>query len=180
MLHKKTKGQAAVDFMLSYGIAFILILISIAVIYKTGLLNPLIIPATCSPAPSFGCSQYAINASTGILTLTFSQATGGTLTIKGFACANQKNATGDKPQYGNIYATNAIKYYPTNYDPSNIITSLPTTTSETLKLYCYNAGGIAKGSLGNAYFGYVWLNYTISGYTGTFVQSIASFTAKYS
>jgi len=180
MLHKKIRAQAAVDFMLSYGLAFLVILIAVAVIFKTGLLNPLVVPATCSPFPGFGCSQYSINTTTGILTFTFSQATGGTITINGFSCSNRKNVTGDKPQYGNIFVTGNAIFYPSNSNPANIITSLPTTTSETLKMYCYGSSGRATGNLGNAYFGYIWLNYTISGYTGAFVQEIASFTAKYS
>lgn len=174
-----SKAQTAVDFMLSYGIAFIVILIAIAVIFKTGLLNPLVIPASCSGFPGFSCSQYSINATTGILTFTFAQATGGTITINGFTCSSQKNNTGDKPQYGNIYVKSNVIYYPANSAPANIITSLPTTTSETLKMYCYNAAGAAKGNLGNAFFGYIWLNYTIAGY-GSITQEIASLTAKYS
>ncbi|MDE1845825.1 MAG: hypothetical protein KGH53_00880 [Candidatus Micrarchaeota archaeon] len=179
-MHRVTnRAQAAVDFMLSYGIAFMVILIAIAVIFKTGLLNPLIIPPSCSALPGFSCSQYSINATTGILTFTFAQATGGTITIQGLSCSSQKNSTGDKPRYGNIYTKSNTIFYPANYDPANIITNLPTTTSETVKMYCYNGGGKATGALGNAFFGYIWLNYTISGY-GAVTQEIASITGKYS
>lgn len=165
--------------MLSYGIAFIVILIAIAVIFKTGLLNPLVIPSSCTSFSGFSCSQYSINTTTGILTFTFAQATGGTIVVNGFACSAQKNSTGDKPQYGNIYVKGNSLYYPANSAPANIISSLPTTTSQTLKMYCYNAAGKATGNLGNAFFGYIWLNYTISGY-GSVTQEIASITAKYS
>lgn len=173
------RAQAAVDFMLSYGIAFMVILIAIAVIFKTGLLNPLIIPPSCYAFPGFSCSQFSINATTGILTFAFAQATGGTITMNGFSCSSGKNSTGDKPLYGNIYTKSNTIYYPANYAPANIITSLPTTTTETLKMYCYNAAGKATGALGNAFFGYIWLNYTISGY-GSVTQEIASLTGKYS
>ena len=181
-MRRAKRVQAAVDFMLSYGIAFIVIFIAISVIYKTGILSSALIPVSCSSSPGFSCSQYAINATTGVLTLTFAQATGGTITINGYACANQPNTLGDKPEYGNIYVTNALAYYPGNYDPSNVlnqINPMQTTSPETLKMNCYNSpSGIAKGQVGNAFFGYIWLNYTTPGY-GKTVQQVAAITAKY-
>ena len=186
MLHTKIKLQAGVDFLISYGIAFVIIFIAIAVILQTGLLNPLIVPQSCTPFPGFACSQFSLNAMTGALTFTFSQATGSTIVLNGFACANSRNAIGDNPQYGNIYVTNGLqagieKYYPPYNSPvgGNILTSIPTTTTTTLQAYCYNGGGHATGNLGNAFFGYVWLNYTVSGY-GSIVQQIAAITVKYS
>lgn len=77
-----------------------------------------------------------------------------------------------------MYVKGNTIFYPANSDPANIITSLPTTTSETLKMYCYNGPRAASGNLGDAFFGYIWLNYTIPGY-GSVTQEIASLTAKY-
>ncbi|MDE1825152.1 MAG: hypothetical protein KGH61_02515 [Candidatus Micrarchaeota archaeon] len=181
-MRRAKRLQAAVDFMLSYGIAFIVIFIAISVIYKTGILSSAILPVSCSTSPGFSCSQYAINASTGVLTLSFAQATGGPITLNGYACASQANALGDRPQYGNIFVANGLAYYPGNYDPSNAlnqINPMQTTSQETLKMNCYNGpGSIARGQVGNAYFGYIWLNYTTPGY-GKVVQQVAAITAKY-
>lgn len=177
-MHHHHKAQAAVDFMMSYGIAMMIIFIAIAIIFKTGLLNPLLVPSTCNPIPGFGCSQQSINSTTGILTFTLAQATGTSITINGFACSMAPNAIGDKPQYGNIFVTNAMRFYPSGYDPSNALSPLPSGTSNTIKLYCYSGAGAAKGNIGNAFFGYVWLNYTVTGY-GSIVQRVASITAKY-
>ncbi|MEM3247642.1 MAG: hypothetical protein QW207_03860, partial [Candidatus Micrarchaeaceae archaeon] len=51
-------------------------------------------------------------------------------------------------------------------------------TSYTLKAYCYGAGGIATGSYGNVFLGYVWVNYTVQGY-GRITQQVATITVKY-
>ncbi|MDE1761767.1 MAG: hypothetical protein KGH59_01095 [Candidatus Micrarchaeota archaeon] len=173
------RGQAAVDFLSSYGIAFFVIFIAVAVIYKTAILNPTTIPPTCTPFPGFTCSQYSLNASSGAISFTFAQATGGNINVNGFACSSAKNVSNDIPQYGNVHVTNQLKYYPVLSDPSNTAyPTLPSTTSETLNMYCYGPGGVSKGRIGNAFFGYIYLNYTIPGY-GRITQEIASVTAKY-
>ncbi|MEM3638433.1 MAG: hypothetical protein QXW90_00275, partial [Candidatus Micrarchaeaceae archaeon] len=59
----KIRLQAAVDFMMSYGIAILIITIAIGIIYKVGVLNPSLTPVSCTPAPGFSCGLFSMNRS---------------------------------------------------------------------------------------------------------------------
>ncbi len=175
------RAQAAVDFMMSYGIALIIIFIAIAVIYQISVLSPSLATQTCTGMAGFSCELFILNK-TGTLLLTLSQATGGTITVNGIACSSQPNATGNKPEYGNIYVTNAFPYYPPGTQPA---TNSPNTginifsdSSNTLYLYCYTGTGVAAGTLGDSYTGFIWLNYSVPGY-GVLTQEVASLNTRY-
>jgi hypothetical protein len=169
--------QAAVDFLISYGIALLVIAIAIEIMYGLGVLNTSLIPVSCSAYTGFSCGPYFISANSGVMTITLSQSIGGPITINGAACASQKNASGDRPKFGNVYVTNNALYYPTALRPGgNVIYSGGTYT---FGINCYNGGGLATGFLGRVFYGFVWLNYTVSGY-GAFKQGVAIVSVKYS
>lgn len=170
------KAQAAVDFMMSYGIALIIIFIAVAVIYKVSILSPALAVSSCTASPGFSCEGFALNRS-GILTLQLSQATGGTITIRGAACAALPNDTGNKPAYGNIKVSNTITYYFGSNSPGTGI-NLYSGSSNTLIMYCYRSSGIATGSLGSGFTGFVWLNYSVPNY-GNVTQQVASLNVRY-
>ena len=170
------KAQAAVDFMMSYGIALIIIFIAVAVIYKVSVLSPALASSTCTASPGFACDAFILNRS-GILTLQLAQATGGTITINGVACSSLPSSSGNNPAYGNVYVANTPTYYFGTNSPGTGI-NLYSGSSNTLVLYCYSGGGIATGMLGNGFTGFVWLNYTVPGY-GNVIQQVANIDAKY-
>lgn len=163
---------------MSYGIAFIIIIISLAVMYKTGLLNPTLAPVFCTATSAFACGQFSINAVTGVLTMQISQSTGGPITVNAIACASARNASADRPQYGNPFVTNAAAYYPAGWSP-NPANTFYSGTTVNFEMYCYGPGGIATGKLGNAFYGYVWINYSTPNYGTTNSLSIIKFTGKY-
>jgi hypothetical protein len=173
---RRLRAQAAVDFILSYGIALIIIVIAVSIIYKTNIVSPSLTTTACSPSAGFSCDFFALSHN-GILTVQMSQATGGEIVIKGVACSSQINATGNRPEYGNVYVTNGISYYPTGWSPS---TGIPvfSDAGNTMILNCYSSAGLAKGPLGNTYLGYVWMNYSVPGY-GNLTQIVATVNAKY-
>jgi hypothetical protein len=173
---QRTRAQAAVDFMMSYGIALIIIFIAISVIYKVSVLSPVLATSSCVASPGFECEAFALNKS-GVLLLQLSQATGGSIIIKGAACASQVNNAGVQPAFGNLNVINSIVYYPP-YNSPGLGMNVYSDGSSTLMMYCYFGGGIAKGVLGNSYTGYVWLNYTIPNY-GNVTQQIASLDLRY-
>lgn len=174
-MHSK-KAQAAVDFMMSYGISLIIVFIAISVVYKVTFLSPALTTSTCTANAGFGCESFILNRS-GILTLQISQATGSTLMIQGVACSSQENNTGNKPEYGNIYVTNALKYYYGTNSPGTGV-NVYSGSSGTFILYCYAGIGRAYGSLGNGYTGFIWMNYTIPGF-GSLTQQVAQLNVKY-
>lgn len=170
------RAQAAIDFMMSYGLALIIIFIAVAVIYKVSILSPALAISSCTASPGFACESYALNRS-GVLTLRLSQATGGTITINGAACASTPNSIGNNPAYGNVYVANTpIYYFGTNSPGLGI--NLYSGSANTLILYCYSGSGKAVGSLGNGFTGFVWLNYTVPSYGNT-IQEVASLSLRY-
>lgn len=178
---RRFRSQEALDFMLSYGVAILIIAIAIYVVAQLGAFNPNIAPVSCTPSPGFACISYAINTN-GTLIATISQATGGTMSIAGAACSSSVNATGNKPEYGNIGVlgwASAPSYYPAGIASSSITSY--SGGSFLVEAKCYNGAGIAVGNLGNVFTGYLWLNYTFSDLPSSVhhVTDIATFTAKY-
>ena len=170
------RAQAAVDFMVSYGIALIIIVIAVAVMYNIAMTSPVLATQSCTASPGFACSSFAIDTN-GLLTISLSQATGGEIVVHGISCSSQQNTTGNKPAYGNIYVTAASQYYFSGNSPGSGV-SIYSDSNSTLFPYCYSSGGAAAGSLGSGFIGFVWLNYTVPGY-GNVIQQVASLDLKY-
>jgi len=173
---QKFRAQAAVDFLMSYGIALIVVTIAIAVIVKVAYLSPTLSTSTCTPAPGFACQYYAINTS-GVLKLSLAQATGSAIIVHGIACSTLPNTTGNRPAYGNVYVTNSLAYYPSGGSPGTGI-SLYSGSAYTFSLNCYGPSGIATSNLQGSFIGNVWLNYTVPGF-GTLTQQVASVDLRY-
>ena len=66
------RSQVALDFMVSYGVALLIIGIALYVVISTGVLNPHAAPSSCTPTPGFICDSYAINTS-GVFIIKISQ-----------------------------------------------------------------------------------------------------------
>jgi hypothetical protein len=164
-------GQAAMDFMMSYGIALLIIGVAVYVVFQIGIFTPILAPNECTAASSFSCRYYSLS-SNGLLTLDLSQATGGTMNITGVACSSGINATLNRPEYGNINVISETQGNVTIYSGSSGI----------IHVYCYNGYGVAHGSIGSTFTGYVWINYTISNLPNTMhnINKIVSFTTQYS
>lgn len=178
---RSMKSQAAIDFMVSYGIALLLIAISLFVIFQIGIFNTTLAPTFCTSAPSYVCVGSAINISGG-LTIVLSQATGGTMTINGASCSNLANTVMPGPLYGNVgvlpYST-APQFYPTSAMQNGVL--MYTSGTNTIRVYCYNKFGIATGSYGKSFNGFLWINYTYTNLPATTnsVQQVIVFTQKY-
>ncbi len=62
----KNRGQAAMEFMMTYGWALLVVLIAIGALAFFGVLNPSgFLPNTCTLAPGFSCSDFKVSAATG-------------------------------------------------------------------------------------------------------------------
>ena len=166
--------------MISYGVALLVITIAIAIVFQIGLFNPQLAPTYCDASPGFSCLNYNLN-STGGLTITLSQAVGGTITIVGAACSSQANALSVSPAFGNagvIPYSKGPQFYPTNSLKNNIVMYSSSTSAMTM--YCYGPAGRAGGQKGNSFTGFVWLNYSVSDMPATnSIQQIAAISAKY-
>jgi hypothetical protein len=184
---KASKAQASIDLLVSYGIAILLVSIAIFVLLQLGVFNSRLAPTYCNAAPSFTCTAVAISARTGVLTLVFAQSTGATFKVVGASCSTQQttnslNSSG--PRYGNVNLlpqSTAPSYYPNNQLSSGL--TLYSSNQTRIQTYCYGGPNnkLAKGALGTAFTGFVWINYTISSLPGNYynTQQIVSVSSKY-
>jgi uncharacterized protein (UPF0333 family) len=177
------RAQASIDMLVAYGVALLLVSISIYVLLQLGVFNSRLAPSYCNPAPGFTCTAVAINKN-GVATLVFAQATGATLNITGVACSNNQNDTITGPKYGNFnvlpYNPNTIAYYPNSQLSNGII--VYSSSSTRIQANCFVApNNLAKGALGNSFSGFIWINYSINSLPGSYhnVQQLVSFSTKY-
>ncbi len=177
---RKAKGQAALDFMVSYGIALIIIAVAIYIVFSRGIFNAQLIPPHCYPSAGFVCAAYSLSYC-GILTLNVSQAIAPAINITSIACSSSANATGNKPATGNVNLLsykNAAQFYPSNALKGGFI--LYGSSPARLQVYCYQGNGqLATGS-SSIYSGIVWINYTYPSAPGVHsVSEIVTFAAQH-
>ncbi len=172
-------GQAAIDFLTSYGIALLVIAIAIAIAYEVSSATTYAFSSQCSPQPGFACGYYSISDN-GILSIGVAQAVGAAIQVNGLACSTRQSAAG-MPEYGNIYVANSIPYYPLSYAPPAGGVVIQSSGETNFKLYCYLPGNaIATSTLpGSSFVGYLWLNYTIENTNIHTVQEIAALGLRY-
>jgi len=166
------KAQVAVDFLSSYGIAILIMVIAIAIAYKVSTTSPDLFPSQCTPIAAFSCGYFSLTDG-GVLTIGLAQATGGAISVKGIACSTLAGTSG-MPAYGNTHVTAQSQYYPTaNSLGSGVI--MQSAGQHNFDLYCYGPNGVFRSSVPGASFaGYVWLNYTIQNTNIQTIQQVAS------
>lgn len=175
------RAQAAIDFMVSYGFAILVIAIAVYVVLQLGIYEPGLTPQSCTASPGFACTSYDLSQN-GILDIELAQALGGTLNVTGAACASGASGTGNGPAYGNA---NVVKYgsKPQYYPDASMANGIMAygDTLFTVRIYCYNSGGVTGPSYGGLFNGFLWLNYTNtelpSGTHSTVM--VAQLTARY-
>jgi hypothetical protein len=178
------RSQAALDFMVSYGMVLLVLAVAVYIVFQIGIFNPQLTPAYCTSISSFNCGAYELQPN-GTFSFMFSQAIGGPIKVTGIACSSAINSTGASPQYGNIKVKNGSSYstfYPATYYPGGTFTvvSIPSDQPTLLEVRCYDGGGLATSSVGGSFVGYIWITYTYSGLPGTHVtQQLISFSTVY-
>ena len=74
------KGQAAMEFLMTYGWALLVVLIAIAALAFFGVLNPSrFLPNSCSLAPGFSCVDFKASDATDTITVVLQNGLGDTL-----------------------------------------------------------------------------------------------------
>ena len=173
------KAQAAIDYLSSYGVALVIILVALAIIYNESVINRTVTTSSCTTFSGFSCGFYFINTS-GSLQIQLSQAIGSEIVVNGVSCSTQVNNTGNKPAFGNIFTTNSPVFYPNGDAPGSGV-EIFTGSSHVFRVFCYDGGSQKAGSiLGNSFFGYVWVNYTIPSLNSNATNLVASIATKYS
>jgi len=80
------RGQAALEFLTTYGWAFLIILVMIGTISYFGILNPAkLLPSRCMTGSELNCGDYRIR-SDGTVELQLTQSMGKTIYLESFNC----------------------------------------------------------------------------------------------
>jgi hypothetical protein len=177
------RSQAAIDYITSYGVVLLVIVIAVYAILQLGVFSLSSAPLQCAANPSFACSAVSLRTD-GNLTFSLTQATGGHISINGVACSSNINSTSNLPAYGNIHVVPKISEAGTWYPAGDPYyqASIASGSSADLQVYCFGSGGASTGNLGSVYTGYIWINYTYAGLPNSYdiIDRVAQFTAKYS
>ena len=87
----KGKGQSAIEFLMTYGWAVLIMLVVIAILFMVGVFNPgTAVPESCVLPAGFTCYSYSID-STGKLYLDMGQAKGKRITITALTCSMEED-----------------------------------------------------------------------------------------
>ncbi len=67
---KNNRAQAALEFLMTYGWALLIVLVAIGVLAYFGVLSPArFLPQQCTLPPGFGCTDFRIQSSPSVLTV---------------------------------------------------------------------------------------------------------------
>ena len=98
------KGQSAMEYLMTYGWAILVIIIVIAVLFYIGVLNPRnVTPTSCTFPPGISCASFKL-ATGGTLSLSIGQATGKRIRLTNVSCTQASSARDWNPL--NITMTN--------------------------------------------------------------------------
>ncbi len=143
------KLQSAVEYLTTYGWAFLIIAIVIAVLFEivTGLppLEECILPA------GFSCPAFYLS-SNGMLFMNLVQATQYPIEVTALGCTNPESLSSMVP-------VNQI-----NVLPPNTFVYMPIGANATFNFQCYQNGLPYSGAVKSTYTGYITINY-INAYT---------------
>jgi hypothetical protein len=151
---KRCKAQSAMEYLMTYGWAILIIGITLSVLFEMGLFKPNTYVTNLCVLPSgFGCNPDSLTTG-GTLTLTIKNALNDPINITAIGCS--KNET-------------FLNMQTPNNPPSNQI-YLPIGGTSTISVSCQGAPSHA----GSLYKGYVIINYTddVTGFPQTIYGSV--------
>jgi hypothetical protein len=135
------KAQSAMEFLITYGWAILVIAIALGALYVLGVFNPSNFTANMCvfPGEKFACNGYAILVDGNVM-INLQQLTGQSINITAVGC----NSDGD--------SFNMVQYTPQ--------INLPIDGNATFNVQCYTDGNAITPAIGTIYNGYVVVNYT--------------------
>lgn len=161
MRNSPLKAQSAMEYLMTYGWAIVIIAVVLGALYTLGVFNAGGASGnSCIAVPNFECQSPTLTTG-GTLTFTL-----GALSTTSFyniqlACTATSGTAGPTPisAFNTITAGGAAQLW--NTIGTTLSSSLPITISG---LPCYTQTGAMLGSntpIGASYTGSIWLNYTV-------------------
>ncbi len=143
----RKKGQAAMEFLMTYGWAILVVLVVIGALAYFGVLSPKkLLPDKCLFGPGIGtCTDFQADGSAGTLTLILTNGFGETITVQ--------SATAD-----GTYCTEV---------GAGIVADGEAWSAGDTKEFIFSCGGITSDSVGDKTQEEVTITYTKTGTGGT-------------
>ncbi|MEM4065965.1 MAG: hypothetical protein QXV17_03780 [Candidatus Micrarchaeaceae archaeon] len=138
------KAQSAMEYLMTYGWAILIIAVVLGAIFTLGLFSPSTFAGTeCLLPAGFGCTSAQLSSS-GVLTITITQSTNDPINITAIGCNTQQTTANMQAPYA---------------PPSNQIYMQP-GKSYTFNIQCYSNGATYAQPVGSLFTGYISINYT--------------------
>ncbi len=165
VMSKKTKAQSAMEYLMTYGWAILIIAVVLGALFSLGVFSGTSLMGTsCIASPGYYCQNPTLSAKNNQLTFTFGQNTGTTIYNAVLYVAPQGSAVNN---YG----------FPTQVVSNSIGTLY---SGQTVTPIFYSISSLVGGtlSIGTPFTGYVWLNYSTTSNGPTSSAKVATITVK--
>ena len=134
------KAQSAMEYLMTYGWAILILGIAIAVLYSLGLFSPSsFVTSSCIFPADFSCLSGVL-VTNGLFSINLEQSTASNINLTAIGCNNLGQTT------------NMISYSPQKY--------LLIGSNISLSTLCYSNLTVYTATPGSIYQGYLVLNYT--------------------
>ncbi|MCL5106281.1 MAG: YncE family protein [Candidatus Marsarchaeota archaeon] len=173
------KAQSAMEYLMTYGWAILIIAVILAALDILGVFNgSAFISSSCLSTPGYLCSSPVMVANTNgpnLLSFSFKQDTGETLYNVSFMCAASSTSQG----YPNVNVT-STNYGAQTSSNLTVLTSGSSVDVSGLKCYGSNGNLFKNNPIGAVFSGTLWIRYNLQGYPPYDYEyaKIAKITAK--
>lgn len=147
------RGQAALEFLTTYGWAFLIIMVMIGAISYFGILNPSkFVPARCTVSPEFSCQDYRIVGSAGRVDIVLKQSIGKTITFNRIDCKYSTATSTSFTPVAGAWSPTAAQTTSCTFNPN----VLSTMTGQKVKItyditYQKSTGGLTQIASGEVF-----------------------------
>jgi len=169
------KGQTAMEYLMTYGWAILIIMVVLAVLFYLGVLNPPI-PAQCTFPAGITCVTNKLSAGTAKLTLEIGQGTGKTIRVTGVQCTQNTTSefvTGASAVYDpatNITIASGSKAFVAKSDATGAISVVNCTDAD--------GNALTDMGIGTQFNGRIIVNYTETD-SGMTRIAVGTYSAKF-
>jgi hypothetical protein len=163
MQKNKFKLQSAMEYLMTYGWAILIIAVVLTVLFSLGVFSGAnLLPSTCIASSGYMCQTLFFKQTTGALTFTFGQSTGTNwASAKIYFVPSGSSYTGGVASASpSMTITNGLNSGATN----SVTISIPGSTN--------------ANTLGSSLTGSLYLNYTITSGGTTYVAQVATISTK--
>ena len=167
---KRFRLQSAMEYLMTYGWSILIIAVVLGALYALGVFGGAASLGTaCIPVAPFLCSNPSLTTA-GLLSFTLGQNSQSTQYNIALACAATSNSLG-LPNTGSAdpwyyVNTNGVASESTggSNSPANTLSLVPGQQLAVSGIQCYQSSGATfdPGSVGSAFTGTIWINYTTS------------------